>query len=509
MHNCLLVQELLSDIFRHIFCNPYSGYRTEADRSNLHHDKIALGTLAGLARTCKTFHEPALNRLWRALPSLIPLIQCLPPDAWAISESTLSVTKSIETSDFKRILFYSPRVRVIGQEYSTTLDYWDTETLRMNTQVLPVIWSRKPNPGPLLPNLLDFCLSSSDFVDAAIYPRLLVGLKLHSAAPQTPWDNITAVLNEVVPQLSSFIVFAEDLDEGFKILEGSQKALKLFLPFHTLEKLGISRIPVTPQALTLVTELSNLRILEIAIADRAMQIFTLSQASRGKGFFALSNLRVFSKSLTACQMLLEQVKSKSLYGLEVFRRGHHQWDLKSFFRFLCDRDLGQRLVLLGVLEEVFHLCSDTFEPLASFGELVDVQIEPCSSTGLTDASLLKMAKSWPKLYKLSLYEATMDEDPKTTFFGFQSLIAYCPQPTYLTLRINAKTIPSFSQCGGDYPVGETLQNVHMCTSPIASAEAVSAHLTLLLPNTLSIRCLNLGRFSIWTRVQEPITDDGL
>jgi hypothetical protein len=102
-------------------------------------------------------------------------------------------------------------------------------------------------------------------------------------------------------------------------------------------------------------------------------------------------------------------------------------------------------VLLGVsqsrpcidvirLEEVFHLRSDTFEPLASFGELVDVQIEPCSSTGLTDASLLKMAKSWPKLYKLSLYEATINEDPKTTFFGFQSLIAYRPQLTYLTLR---------------------------------------------------------------------------
>jgi len=138
-----------------------------------------------------------------------------------------------------------------------------------------------------------------------------------------------------------------------------------------------------------------------------MQIFTLSQASRGKGFFVLSNLRVFSKSLTACQMLLEQVKSKSLYGLEVFRRGHHHWDLISFFRFLCDRDFGQKLVLLGVsqsrpsmnvirLEEVFHLRSDTFEPPASFRELVDVQIEPCSSTGLTDASLLKMAKCWPK-----------------------------------------------------------------------------------------------------------------
>lgn len=222
--------------------------------------------------------------------------------------------------------------------------------------------------------------------------------------------------------------------------------------------------------MVLVTELPNLPMLEIAITDRALQIFTLSQASKDKGFLALSNLRVYSKSLTACQMLLEQVKSKSLYGLEVFRRGHHQWDLKSFFRFLCDRDLGQKMLLLGVSqsrpcmdvirhEEVFHLRSDTFEPLASFGELVDVQIDPCSSIGLTDASLLKMAKS---------------------FFGFQSLIAHCPLLTYLTLRINAKTIPSFSQCGGDYPVGKTLQNVHMCTSPIVNAEAVAAHLTLLL-----------------------------
>jgi len=180
----------------------------------------------------------------------------------------------------------------------------------MDTQVLPVIWSRKPNPGPLLPNLLDFCLSSSDLVDAAIYPRLLVGLhSVHIEAhlEQTPWDNITAVLNEVVPQLSSFV--AEDLDEGFKILEGSQKALKLFPSFHGLEKLGISRIPLTPQALTLVTELPNLRTLEIAITDRAMQIFTLSQASSGKGFFVLSNLRVFSKSLTACHGLSKRTSS--------------------------------------------------------------------------------------------------------------------------------------------------------------------------------------------------------
>ena len=34
------------------------------------------GTLAALAQTCRAFSEPSLDRLWRHLDSLLPLIRC-------------------------------------------------------------------------------------------------------------------------------------------------------------------------------------------------------------------------------------------------------------------------------------------------------------------------------------------------------------------------------------------------------------------------------------------------
>ena len=37
-------------------------------------------TLAALARTCKTFHGPAIQMLWRTLASLAPLIMLFPQD---------------------------------------------------------------------------------------------------------------------------------------------------------------------------------------------------------------------------------------------------------------------------------------------------------------------------------------------------------------------------------------------------------------------------------------------
>ena len=39
-------------------------------------------TLAVLARTCRTFHYAAIRSLWRVLPTLAPLIMCLPAGVW-------------------------------------------------------------------------------------------------------------------------------------------------------------------------------------------------------------------------------------------------------------------------------------------------------------------------------------------------------------------------------------------------------------------------------------------
>lgn len=59
MHPCLHIDELLESIAAEVS----SGGTRE---------------LVAMALTCQVFYEPAMNRLWRDLPGLVPLISCLP-----------------------------------------------------------------------------------------------------------------------------------------------------------------------------------------------------------------------------------------------------------------------------------------------------------------------------------------------------------------------------------------------------------------------------------------------
>lgn len=43
---------------------------------------LGSSTLAHLARTCRTFKEPALDVLWKVLPELYPLVNLLPDSTW-------------------------------------------------------------------------------------------------------------------------------------------------------------------------------------------------------------------------------------------------------------------------------------------------------------------------------------------------------------------------------------------------------------------------------------------
>jgi len=67
MHRCLRTLDILSHIFDYVFTD--QGGPTD---------------IAVLATTCRAFHEPALYLLWRSLPSLVPLVKCLPSDAYEI-----------------------------------------------------------------------------------------------------------------------------------------------------------------------------------------------------------------------------------------------------------------------------------------------------------------------------------------------------------------------------------------------------------------------------------------
>jgi hypothetical protein len=63
-HVCFLPAEILCDIFTTI--------REVDSKPN------SRRTVAALARTCRTFQEPALDVLWRDIKGFKPLLSCLP-----------------------------------------------------------------------------------------------------------------------------------------------------------------------------------------------------------------------------------------------------------------------------------------------------------------------------------------------------------------------------------------------------------------------------------------------
>jgi hypothetical protein len=65
-HVCLLPAEILCDIFTTI--------REDDSKPSCR------ATVAALARTCRTFQEPALDVLWRDIKGFKPLLSCLPED---------------------------------------------------------------------------------------------------------------------------------------------------------------------------------------------------------------------------------------------------------------------------------------------------------------------------------------------------------------------------------------------------------------------------------------------
>ncbi|KAF5350445.1 hypothetical protein D9756_008581 [Leucocoprinus leucothites] len=87
----------------------------------------SLDALANLARTCSAFLDPALNALWHTIPSLEPLVKCLPEDAWAVRrmlyrQSVLTLKRKTTPEDWERCKFYAHRIRRYGIEDVDKLD---------------------------------------------------------------------------------------------------------------------------------------------------------------------------------------------------------------------------------------------------------------------------------------------------------------------------------------------------------------------------------------------------
>ncbi|TRM57957.1 hypothetical protein BD626DRAFT_411351 [Schizophyllum amplum] len=90
MHHALLIDEILREIF----------------------EDCEKGALSAAARTCQAWKDPALDQLWRVLPSISPVLALLPQLKYEGKQYTL--TQHPNSTDFARLTAYAHRVRRIS-----------------------------------------------------------------------------------------------------------------------------------------------------------------------------------------------------------------------------------------------------------------------------------------------------------------------------------------------------------------------------------------------------------
>ncbi|KAG0701339.1 hypothetical protein DFH29DRAFT_806395 [Suillus ampliporus] len=129
MHFCLLPTEILVDIFAIVIGNR-EWISNEA-------------TLAALARTCRTFKEPALSILWKKIWGFRPLISCLPEGVSQINmRGELTLKRPLLEGEWRLVGRYS--------QYICSLAVKDVDLGIIDDRVVQALISA---PSPLLPNL--------------------------------------------------------------------------------------------------------------------------------------------------------------------------------------------------------------------------------------------------------------------------------------------------------------------------------------------------------------------
>ncbi|KAG1851813.1 hypothetical protein C8R48DRAFT_361062 [Suillus tomentosus] len=165
MHQALRVPEVLLEIFAYVNTIPSTTWQTAEIFGHSIPSTQRTSTLAALARTCKFFHEPAMDLLWTEIHGLEPLLGCvarLHPLIYRMGTRNSSWVEDVEplsAHEARQFLRHSSRIR--------TLNIKET-----HLQLISVI----PANVYVFPRLRSLSLSVAYlnlFLPLTLHPRLL------------------------------------------------------------------------------------------------------------------------------------------------------------------------------------------------------------------------------------------------------------------------------------------------------------------------------------------------
>ncbi|KAJ7897571.1 hypothetical protein B0H14DRAFT_3853206 [Mycena olivaceomarginata] len=418
MHCSLCIPEIVSLIF----------YETlnGAEQSLNHLNRDSAQTLAGLARTCKAFRDPALDLLWKSQCTVMNVLNCMRGDIWKLlddtdTEDVVTVEKACTSNDWERPLIYSHRVRHF--KYQLSYSYPDCaafyEMLRM---CLP--------PEPLFPNIESLLWETSD---AAL--RLLICLSFP-------------------PSLRNALCFRPVLD---------------FV--HLDDQTPLSPVLGLPSK-TEVPSSCDIDVLTLTVTDAraATEVLARLHAS------PIRSLTIqFPKNTSATAV-------REIYNGVAVNCNHAS--LVSLSIALPPRDSTDTAADPEQIS-LYAVPGTHFFPLFTLTTLTSVTLATPVGLDLDDAAAAEIARAWPRITSLDLAgSAFLHVPPRMTLCALLAFAWFCPHLWRLSLPINARSVPKWQKAqtaAEARPTQRRLRSLHVGDSPVGTPLDVAAYLSSIFP----------------------------
>ncbi|KAF9045199.1 hypothetical protein BJ165DRAFT_1528104 [Panaeolus papilionaceus] len=399
--------------------------------------------LRDAALTCKAFLEPALDRLWRSLDTLFPLLKTLP--VFVLSDTTYVIRGKMEAKDWERFDFYARRIRRF--RYTR-----DPEQLDIAMHVYFRLAQLRQNPLlPSLRHLICPSIKQKDYLVPGIF------LFLGPAIQTIELRGISSIEDKLTGTVLHTLL-AEDARIGALTLNGhglSKDTIILATKFRqvrTLELRGIHP-KMDIDVIKNVASLPWLTDLKIDLEGPGITSETFI-GQEDLGLRDLKRLRVSGPTETIRAFLpslsttgLEDLKlaitipshgSFQQHNLElVLAHAVHCWEstltkVAIVQQRLTDRDNTLQQVAIYVLMPLTHASRLTYFRLEGF------------TLELTDEDLYSYLEGWPQLQHFTLPSApstTATYRPEVPTLACLHRISFlCPHLTFLCMPLSIERV---------------------------------------------------------------------
>ncbi|KAG2157608.1 uncharacterized protein EDB93DRAFT_1220626 [Suillus bovinus] len=482
MHVCLLPTETLL----HIFAIIHEDYNSLISRA----------ALAALARTCMTFKEPALDTLWKHIDGFEPLILCFPEGVRDRDvEGKMTLTRPLFAKEWSTFSQYAHRIR------SLTFD--SSEPNIIDDRIVQALISA-PSSTPL-PNLCRLHWLDDQECFIPLLRCLLVptirSIELRSNISGIPWSPSfakSALLTSLVvrcPSVREFkCVYQGDSEDTSDVISDAVCGLREV--FHL--EAGV----LNTQALLHLASLSSLKSLhfrtynikstqtnDVPISLSQINLVQIAAPSLSVLAHCLRNVYFF-----CCRSVTFDIDSN--WGLPydplvipelIISLSEHFSPALEYFSFDFDPPFFSLEDEAILVNPRFALTFDAIAPLLSLSHLTKVDLDWICASAIDDASLKRMAQSWPLLQQFYFGSGCRwMVPPSLTFIGLIHLIQHCRDLRIVDMTFCACSVDTDSEPFSKTIPNKNISSIFVGMSPIVDPIAVACQLHTLMPNLTGV-----------------------